>query len=113
MFNGDMQFESAHPTNKKITMTKKEIKEKVWAKLPIYFKLGITHTRSKTRFLNNIYDDIIKEEKEKLLSIDEIIKAHSNRSLYFMFSNENSKEGFAFWLSVDKWIKYYNEKINS
>ena len=93
-------------------MSKREIKKELWNKLPSYFKLGITHTRSKTRFLENIANDIIKDEKEGPLNIDEIIKAHSNRSLYFMFSLENSKEGLVYWLSVDKWIKYFNNQLN-
>ena len=94
-------------------MSKKEIKKQLWNKMPNYWKLAVINCRCKTRFLNNVCEDVSNENNKTFAKIEYIIESHTHGSFCLLFSFENSKEGFDYWNSINKWVNYYNNQINS
>ena len=82
-------------------MSKKEIKKQLWNKMPNYWKLAVTNCRCKTRFLNNVCEDVSNENNKTFAKIEYIIEAHTHGSFCLLFS---------FWLLSsfeDVWPKVF------
>ena len=90
-------------------MNKKEIKLKVWTKIPTTWKLAITNARCKTRFLTNITNTIIKEHHMNPNSkLEDIIAGSTRCSFCLTFDFVTSPEGLDFWQEINKWVNYYS-----